>query len=326
MELSNKIKTLIKTKYDMDLVGIAPADALAEEPAGHRPAELLPGAKSIIVFGRSLADGAVQGAFRALESGKMAAQSSYAAYANDLAPNFLLVNAVFNLCCELEDTFGCVAMPCPFNVQQSMVWDHAAGNIFADPYGQGMPLNIYKAALAAGLGEFGWSGRFVTKEYGPRIMLCAVLTTLELNADRPYDGPQLCDPEKCGICAKLCPTGAIPSPCGGCTRTVSAGGKTQEIGDLNANACAVASLAFRKEFAGRSPVPDLITGNEPTDEEMAAAFAKKPLNGLAVEHYPRYLCDRCLLYCPLGNWKERFSDTGFSAFDPDSLKKTDESH
>ncbi|MBO5976772.1 MAG: hypothetical protein J6P94_06320, partial [Oscillospiraceae bacterium] len=60
MTNSVSIKEYIKTKFDMDLVGIAKASALAVEPAGHRPTDLLPGAKSIIVFGRALADGAVQ--------------------------------------------------------------------------------------------------------------------------------------------------------------------------------------------------------------------------------------------------------------------------
>ena len=40
----------MKTNYDLDLVGIASADALSDEPEGHRPSDLLPGAKSIIVF------------------------------------------------------------------------------------------------------------------------------------------------------------------------------------------------------------------------------------------------------------------------------------
>ena len=55
----------------------------------------------------------------------------------------------------------------------------------------------------------------------------------------------------------------------------------------------------------------------PSGEELKAAFEKKPINGLSVEHYPRYLCDRCLVYCPAGHWKERFADTGLSGFDPE---------
>ena len=59
MDHSNEIKSRLRTVHDMDLVGIAPASALANEPNGHRPTDLLPGAKSVIVFGRAFADGAV---------------------------------------------------------------------------------------------------------------------------------------------------------------------------------------------------------------------------------------------------------------------------
>lgn len=316
MSLSEQIKTRLREAHDMDLAGIAPASALSGEPAGHRPEDLLPGAKSILVFGRAFADGAVQAQFRALEQGRLSDQSAYAAYCNDLAPNILLVNEGFELCCWLEARFGAKALLCPFNVTQSMIPDHYPGMFFADPYGQGMPLDIWKAAMAAGLGEFGWSNRFLTPEYGPRQMLCAVLTTLELTPDAPYAGAPLCDPAQCGVCARVCPTQAIPAPDSGRTKSVAVVGKAQTVSDLDPRACTVAALGLRREFSGRVPCPDLILDNAPTQDELVEAFRKKPINGLSVEHYPRYLCERCLVYCPVGRWKERFADTGLTRFDP----------
>lgn len=321
MKLSQRIKTELRSRYDMDLVGIAAASALQNEPIGHRPEDLLPGAKSILVFGQRMTDGALQTMFRTHEDHRVAAESSYAAFCDDLAPNFLLVNSAFQLCCWLEDCFGALALPCPFNVQQSMIWDKAPGKLFADPFGQGMPLNIWKAAMAAGLGEYGWSNRFLTPEYGPRQNLCAVLTTLELEPDAPYSGPTLCEPEKCGVCSAVCPTHAIPAPGSGCEKTVAVEGKSQTVSDINPNACAVAALGMRKGFGGRVPVPDLIMNDAPTDAELEAAFAKKPINGLSIEHFPRYFCEKCLIYCPVGRWKERFADTGLSSFDPERVKK-----
>ena len=315
MSITEQIKARLRSVHDMDLVGVAAASALAAEPAGHRPTDLLPGARSVIVYGRALADGAVQAQFRALEEGRLSDQSAYAAYANDLAPNILLVNEGFELCCWLEETFDTAALLCPFNVTQSMIPDKTPGMFFADPYGQGMPLNIWKAAMAAGLGEYGWSNRFLTPEYGPRQMLCAVVTTLELDADAPYAGPALCDPARCGVCAAKCPTHAIPAP-GGASKPVAVAGKTQIIADLNANACTVAALGLRREFSGRVPCPDLVMDDAPTDEQLTEAFQKKPINGLSVEHYPRYLCERCLIYCPVGRWAERFADTGLTHFAP----------
>lgn len=311
MTITQAFKRHIKTAFDIDMVGIASAQALMAEPEGHRPTDLLPGAKCIIVFGHRLTDGAVTAGFRALEEGLMSAQSSYAAYASDLAPNFLLLNTTNDISTYIEDTYHAVAMPMPFSVQQNMVWDNVPGPLFADPYGQGMPLNIYQAAMAAGLGEFGWSNRFLTPDYGPRQILSAVVTTLDFECDPPYNGPTLCDPTACGICHRVCPTCAIPRDKG---KTLAVEGKEVEVADIKVNTCIVASMAMRKEFGGRMPVPDLIMDNDPTDEALAAAFEKKPVNGLSVDHFPRYFCDRCLLYCPVGGWDKRFGDTGFSHF------------
>ena len=64
---AERFKEYIKTEYDIDHVGIAAADALSAEPYGHRPEDVLPGAKSIIVLCRSIADGVIQARFRSLE-------------------------------------------------------------------------------------------------------------------------------------------------------------------------------------------------------------------------------------------------------------------
>ena len=318
MNVTKSIKNYIISELDMDFVGVADATLLAQEPEGHRPEDILPGAASIIVFGRSIADGVIESDFRYIEDKMSPAQSSYAAYGSDLAANFLLADNSFTLATYLEDMYGEIALPLPSNVQQGAVWDIVPGPLFTDPYAQGLPINVFQAAVAAGIGEYGWSNRIVTEEYGPRINLAAVLTTMKLDADEPYNGPRLCDPETCGICAKMCPTNALATPCEGCETTCkSIVGKTQEVGKLKVNSCLVASMAYRKEFQGRIPVPDQIMGNDPTDEELKAAFAAKPLNGLSVDHYPRYFCDRCLIYCPIGKWKERFFDTGLSKHNPD---------
>ena len=228
MMRAERFKEYIKTEYDIDYVGIAAADALSAEPCGHRPEDVLPGAKSIIVLCRSIADGVIQARFRSFEGNAPAAYSSYAAFGNNNAANFLLVDIVYNLANDIEKSFDAVAVPLPFNVMQSMVPENVIGPLWNDPYGQGMPIDIYKAAFAAGLGEFGFSGRFMTPEDGPRILLAAVLTTAELETDSPYAGPKLCDPENCGICRKLCPTQAIREQ----TKTICAGDASCAVSDL----------------------------------------------------------------------------------------------
>ena len=61
------------------------------------------------------------------------------------------------------------------------------------------------AAACAGLGELVWNGFVATEKDGPRIMWVSVVTELELEEDPLYNGPQLCDHDKCGLCSKICP-------------------------------------------------------------------------------------------------------------------------
>ena len=311
MKTTEQIKLYIKTKLDMEFVGVAAAGALSGEPEGHRPEDILPGAKSIVVFGRKLAEGAVQTLFRTYEDNITQARSGYAAYCAELAPNILMVDATFAVASYLEDTYKTVAAPLPFNVMQSMVYEKYPAPYFTDPYGQGMPLNIYQAAMAAGLGEYGWSNRFLTPEFGPRVVLSAVLTTMELEPDAPYSGERLCDPAKCGICSKMCPTCAIPAP-GTKAVTKSVKGRNVEVAAIKPTSCAVASLGFRKGYHPRAK--ETVDTNDPTPEQLAEAVPKLALMVEAsVNHYPRDLCERCLIYCPVGHWKEKFEDTGFSS-------------
>ncbi len=64
------------------------------------------------------------------------------------------------------------------------------------------------AALAAGLGEFGWSKAFLTKRFGPLQRFGIVLTDADLESD-PLQVGQICD--GCKACVRSCPGKAIPS-------------------------------------------------------------------------------------------------------------------
>lgn len=312
MSFTQELKNYILSARNMDLVGIARADALKKEPEFHTPGEILPGAKSVVVFGRRLPDGAVQQQMRKLEDGNVVAQSGYAAYGSDLAPNFLLLFDTFNIAQFIERTFGYTAVPLPCGPMQNGVPVSTPMPQFAGPYKAGLPMDIDKAAMAAGLGEFGWSNRFLTPEYGPRVQFGAIITQMELDYDEPYNGPKLCDPEKCGICSKLCPTCALPA-CGECEPDVKEiEGKAVEVSPLKPNSCIVAACALRKEFAGRIPTKDLVDNYDPTDEELIQAFKEKPIASLSLDHYPKYFCDKCLIYCPVGGWEKRFRETGLT--------------
>ncbi len=71
-------------------------------------------------------------------------------------------------------------------------------------------LVLVPVAVDAGLGEPGRFGYLITKEFGPRVRLAAVTTSLPLIPDKPVDlGVQeFC--ARCLKCAETCPSGSIP--------------------------------------------------------------------------------------------------------------------
>lgn len=307
------VKQYIFTKHDMDYVGICPAALLESEPEGHRPSDLLPTARSIIVFGRHMTNGAVSSAFRHFEERMTMAQSSYADHCVYLSTNFLLLNDAYGIAQYLERTYGGCTMPVTFNSMQNIEPEKFSLPYFIDPYKAGMPLHIPKAAVAAGIGEIGWSHRVVTEKDGPRVNLTALITDIAFEEyDAPYE-KHLCDPEKCKMCATVCPTKAIKEYDDSDPDEFFVGNVKCTVCDINPNSCAVASMAMRREFSGRVPAADVVSSYTPTDEEMAEGFAHKSIeSGMCLDHWPQFYCDKCLIYCPLGSWKEKFYDTGLS--------------
>ena len=313
MSMTDEIKRYVLDALGMDAVGIADPDAFDDERAGHRPEDILPGTKSVIVFLKRVPDGIWQAAFRAHEDGNADARSIYAAFGRELTPNMNLFFMGFNLAQYIERTYGCTSVPIPAGEMQNVTPVNTPLPAFVGARHNAWVLHPARAAVAAGLGEIAWNNALVTPQFGPRQGVGLILTTLELDFDAPWAGPRLCRPEACGICARICPTKAIPPP-GGETEDFEIAGVRHQTARINTNACAVCSMAFRKEFAGKADVPDQILCDDPDDETLKKAYAEKPPAYWSLGHHPDYYCDLCRLYCPLGNWKEHFADPGFSGF------------
>jgi ferredoxin len=62
--------------------------------------------------------------------------------------------------------------------------------------------------VLSGMGTVGDSGLLITKEYGPRVRLCTVITSLPLPVEEKAE-PVLNNCIHCGKCAKICPSGAV---------------------------------------------------------------------------------------------------------------------
>ena len=69
-------------------------------------------------------------------------------------------------------------------------------------------LSLTHAAVEAGLGTLGMAQQLITPEYGPRVILTAVLTSAPVEPDARHD-TALCLGAECGRCVQTCPVSAV---------------------------------------------------------------------------------------------------------------------
>ena len=73
---------------------------------------------------------------------------------------------------------------------------------------QGTLISLPHAAVEAGLGTLGLNQQLLTREFGPRVLLTAVLCSIDVECDRPM-AEALCLGPECGRCLKTCPADAV---------------------------------------------------------------------------------------------------------------------
>ena len=69
-------------------------------------------------------------------------------------------------------------------------------------------LSLPHAAVEAGLGTLGLNLQLLTPQYGPRVVLAAILCSVDVECDRPL-AQALCLGPSCGRCLKTCPGDAV---------------------------------------------------------------------------------------------------------------------
>ena len=277
----------------MDLCGVGSIDRFETSQKGKHPCDILPGCKSVIVIGARLLDGALQANFRAFEDGRDDLKSISGTYAYVMLPNFELTYACYAIAQFIERNTKAAATPCS-----------------TGPLTNGLQISIRHAAVAAGLGQFGYMSIVLTPEFGPRVRYGVILTTLDIPADPMYDGPPLCNPEKCGICSKVCPTGAIRPPGTHELEHVEIGGKKYDYTHVHFPKCRKALQAMTKALGGSGDYfPE---SDDPTMDDLSEGESRMPINNGGLQHIESWHCGRCQSYCPSGNWNEHFKDIGLS--------------
>jgi len=183
----------------LDLFGAANIERFKDAPKKMHPLSIFPEAKSVIVIGRRI----VRGGWRGIEEGTYWPNYSYFDYSGLLNTYFLQM-PLYETACFIED-FGYEAVP----LYSGITVEDAPGT---KPLREGgvapeVNLAIRIAGVAAGIGEIGWSKVFLTKKFGPRQRLAAILTDLILEPDPLVEPNSICKLDM--ACVRGCP-GAIP--------------------------------------------------------------------------------------------------------------------
>lgn len=276
----------------MSLCGFASIDRFRTAPPELHPERVLPGCRTVIVIGVRLLDGVIQANFRDFEDGMADLKGIYGTYGYTMLPNFQLTKACYDIAQLIESEWGEVATPCS-----------------TGPMTNGRQVSLRHCAVAAGLGEFGWLGIVLTPQFGPRNRFGAILTTAEIEPDPLYSGKRLCDPEKCGICTKVCPSGAL-SAVGGEARCVEIGDRRYEYCAIDPMKCVIVAEQLREKYGARE---EFVGSDSPSREEYADGRRKARIDDLGLQHVPSWHCGRCLSYCPAGSWAEKFRKRGLSS-------------
>ncbi|MGA2955256.1 MAG: hypothetical protein ABSF48_05990 [Thermodesulfobacteriota bacterium] len=188
-------------KVGADLVGIAPVERFAGAPKGHKPEDLLPGARSVVAMAKRIP----------LSIVKSIPSPYYEKFGyHDL--NARLRELTYNVALFIEDQ-GFEAFPLDPSIDDKA---REIRILQEEPEPKIKILGDFShrhAVVAAGLGEFAMSCMVVVPKFGPRVRVVSVITTAPIEPTSQIQGKgrfNICQPEACGLqCVKKCPAKAL---------------------------------------------------------------------------------------------------------------------
>ncbi len=178
-----------------DLVGIASVDMFQDSPKRTHPTGILPGAKSVVVIAVKYPDASID------QWGKPPAESMFFYQSVQAYMTGVIMPMIqFRVYRALEKA-GYLAIPvAPSGYWRYRDYQEMKGGFYAD-------FSHRHAAVAAGLGELGLNGLFLSPEFGIRQRMASVITTAPLRPNDLYCGKTLCT--NCGRCLRNCPVEAF---------------------------------------------------------------------------------------------------------------------
>lgn len=197
--MKNKIIELAK-KLDADLVGFAPASRFDKDDAIFK---IFPDVKTVIGLGYRV----LRGAYRCVEEGTTYYQ--YTTMGIENLEETVMPEALVRVSNLIEEE-GYEAIPQRKNQLIMSDTDKTNPEVDYRDIKRGVTAEIQidflNTAVMCGLGERSMINSLLTKEFGPFIRYCFILTDAEIEPT-PLAVPSLCD--KCGECIKACPGRAI---------------------------------------------------------------------------------------------------------------------
>jgi epoxyqueuosine reductase len=230
-------------------MGIAGVCGLPRVPKDFSPQAILGGARSIICYGVPIPKGIVY------------------AESNDLALYWRYCNMLYRsldmtsneLCLVLEEK-GYLAAPIyacyPWRIVERDFWGL-------------LPLVYW--AEQAGLGKLSKCGLLAHPDYGTRILLGGVVTTMDLDPSGKLSA-ELC-PSDCFDCVDACPVNAI-----------------ERTGKVNHNSC--------MGYANASPLVMHVLSQAGVRERFSFETV---MNTVGIDDHASYSCFECLKLCPLNS-------------------------
>jgi epoxyqueuosine reductase len=169
-----------------DLCGIAPVERFRDAPAGFRPGDIFPQAKSVVALAKRFPEGP-------FHSRSLIPYTT----ANDvILQEVTRITVLF--CAAVESRLDARAVPAVSEPYE--YWDAE------NREGKGL-LSLKHAAWLAGLGVITANSLLTNDRYGNRLCLSAALLDIELEGDPIAEYCFNCDP--CHLCMDTCPAHAI---------------------------------------------------------------------------------------------------------------------
>jgi epoxyqueuosine reductase len=280
-DLTRSLRDLATGQLGVDLFGVAPAERLGGGPEGGRPTDYLPAARSVIVLAAKILDAVVEVAGHYDQPGKTLGPYMWYGYP---VLNWDLSSAANRLARSIE-AHGFSGLPFP---PTGLLYKHGNRADFSHRH----------AAVAAGLGEIGFSGLLLTPQFGPRQRLVSIITDAPLEPSPMYDGPELCCPDHCGLaCIENCPTRAMTG-----RTSFSIGDRTFSHARLHPVKC---KWPFAEKGFRRTKVA---LPTDPTEEDFQAVVSSTrphPFDAALGQFTFVPQCGACIFHCPSPRFNDR---------------------